>query len=49
MIGVSPESENNVLSLLPEIAYRLILQGLDPKGQYRHNLSKNRDLQKLRT
>jgi hypothetical protein len=49
MIGLSPESKNNVLSFLPEIAYRLILQELESNGHYHHNLSKNRDLQKLRT
>ena len=49
MIGVPPGHENNVLSFLPEIAYRLILKELESNGQYRHNLSKNRDLKKLRT
>jgi hypothetical protein len=49
MIGVSPEPENNVLSFLPEIAYRLIPKELESNGQYRHNLSNNRDLKKLRT
>jgi hypothetical protein len=49
MIEVSPGHENNVLSFLPEIAYRLILKELESNRQYRHNLSNNRDLQELRT
>jgi hypothetical protein len=49
MIGVLPESENNVLSFLSGIAYRLILKELKPNGQYHDNSCINRDLRKLRT
>jgi hypothetical protein len=49
MIGVLPEPKNNVLSFWLEIAYGLILKELESNAQYHHNLSKNRDLQKLRT
>ena len=37
MIGVLPGAENNVLSFLAEIAYRLILIELELNAQYRHN------------
>ena len=47
--GVSGGPQNNVLSLLPKIAYRLIPKELESNGQYRHNLSSNKDLKKLRT
>jgi hypothetical protein len=43
MIGVSPESENNVLSFWVEIAYGLILKELELNTQYHHNLSNNSD------
>lgn len=49
MIGMSPEPENNVLSSWVEIAYGFILKELESNAQYHHNLSNNRDLQKLRT
>ena len=49
MIGVLPESENNVLSFLPEIANRLNLQELSQKTKYLNNPCFCRYLQKLRT
>ena len=47
--GVSGRPENNVLSVLPAIAYRLILHGLEPNGPCRVNSFASRDLQTLRT
>jgi len=49
MIGVLTESENNVLSFLPEIANRLNLQELSQKTKYLNNPRVCRYLQKLRT
>src|SRR3972149_6783132 len=46
---VSNRPENNVLCFLAGIAYRLILQELEPNGQYHHNSCSSRDLQKLAT
>jgi len=49
MIGVLRESENNVLSFLAEIAYRLIPQELTPNQKYPHNPCVCSYLQKLAT
>jgi len=49
MIGLSPESENNVLSFLPEIVNRLNPQELTQNTKYLNNPCVCSYLQKLRT
>ena len=49
MMGVLPESENNVLSFLAGIANRLNLQELTKSTKYRNNPFVCSYLRKLRT